>query len=75
MANREQMAAYWKGRYEDLKREADDAWQRYVQNSDVCHNCGSPMPDGCGGLFLLDGKACLRNAKPADIASVSGEKP
>jgi hypothetical protein len=26
-----------------------------------CHNCGTDLPKGCGGIFRKDGKACLLN--------------
>lgn len=32
----------------------------------LCHNCGSLMPEGCGGLFEKDGDYCRRYSERRD---------
>jgi len=31
------------------------------EEAEVCHNCESPMPEGCGGTFEADGDSCRLN--------------
>lgn len=41
-----------------------DCWKELmaeVNNEEICHNCGTAMPEGCGGLFRKDGDECMLN--------------
>ena len=37
-----------------------DRWRARKNNTVVCSNCDTAMPEGCGGIFEGDGDVCLR---------------
>jgi hypothetical protein len=47
---------------EAMRTEGAISVVRVHDSDDLCHNCGTLLPDGCGGLFEKDGAACKRNA-------------
>lgn len=40
-----------------------------VAEPDVCPNCDTALPEGCGGVFRDDGAACRLNSPPPSDAS------
>lgn len=38
-----------------ISKNLEAAVRRCVR---ICENCGTPLPEGCGGLFKDDGAAC-----------------
>lgn len=38
-----------------------------LRNNEVCGNCDSELPKGCGGLFLSDGAACKFKVQAGEV--------
>ncbi len=49
--------ASWEPKYWMPKPRAPDA------KGEMCFNCGTELPEGCGGLFKDDGDECLHNTQ------------
>ncbi len=49
---------------QDVRRQYPDkdiiSVEHVYHGDELCGNCGTFMPEGCGGLFEKDGKACRR---------------
>lgn len=68
----ERAPAYWRdnrripGRWlREIREACREKWlerfeeMREAVGAEHCHNCGTDLPEGCGGRFLDDGTACL----------------